>query len=363
MGWTSGLQRERLANGVWVAGHNHRSTSRWSHTASTCAQYTYVLSKALYVPLTSWSDDAVSLPATRGPGFTLPAHVVASLCRVRDAEQASLFEYEKASCVKHLSQEEEQAARQKPSNPPVQWEPWCKWLDTQVGYHPLPPPHKSSIRVKDSTQINPATWQTELRQLFSATEEKGQLRPSVAELVEETLQQIGHGSSPNDIMRDSEEGFGLESVVLAGEGEPLLRLSSALKFLSQLQERANQKGTKLVPLRIVTNGLACTKSRQDANDPHVLASQLHDAGLTSISIALQTNDPLHYETVCLKTDSTITGTEAHEEVCEFVRACVGAGIDTETTAVEHPNVDRGATEKLSESLGVTTPVRWRPFYP
>jgi hypothetical protein len=46
---------------------------------------TYFLGKSLYIPLTSRSN-CYTLPETRGPGFTLPRAVVASLLRVREYE-------------------------------------------------------------------------------------------------------------------------------------------------------------------------------------------------------------------------------------------------------------------------------------
>ena len=69
----------------------------------------YTLGRSLYLPLTSHCSTSLTLPETRGPNFLLPSYVVASLCRVRDAERGE-----------------------------ARWKHWCLWLDMQEGGQLLP---------------------------------------------------------------------------------------------------------------------------------------------------------------------------------------------------------------------------------
>ncbi|KAL7574645.1 hypothetical protein ACA910_002994 [Epithemia clementina (nom. ined.)] len=324
-----------------------------AHGGSAVPQFTYELGKSLYVPFTSLSGNALSLPATRGPKFTLPAHVVAALCRVRDAEQESLFQWR----TKISGDKESEPSI---SHPPVKWEAWCRWLDTQDGYFPLPPPQGGKGNQTSTPQEKQQQEETDMSLRMShlqAADSGGHLRPTVGELVRETLQQI-HDSNNNNYNDSGSRGF--EAIVLAGEGEPLLRPKSVLDFLVSLQ---SQPANNRIPIRLVTSGLF-PKADAPIQD---LASRLHQAGLDRISIALQTHDPADYNHACLKWHHDLDSSGAatpryHDQVCDFIRTCVQSGLHTETTAVERPDVDRDATEALSQALGVTTPIRWRSYY-
>lgn len=55
--------------------------------------------------------------------------------------------------------------------------------------------------------------------------------------------------------------------------------------------------------------------------------------------------------------------EAHAMVCDFIQQAVTCQLQVEVTAVDRPDVDKRATRQLAADLGVTLPVRWRPYFP
>lgn len=234
------------------------------------AGFTYSLGNSLYIPLTSRSN-SLTLPQTRGPGFRLPPAVVASLCRVRDAEAGT-----------------------------VRWDPWCRWLDTQDANQRLPDP---------------------LEMVSSLTEHNR--RPTATEL----------------LLEIAESNTQYEHVVLAGEGEPTLRMSL-------LQEITKALAPKFSSIRVVTNGLTPC-------DPQ----QLADGGVTSVSVALASSDPYQYEEWMRPIESG-----GYERAVTFIRSAVAAGLEVEVAAVDRDTVHRGRLESLVLELGVQRPVRWRPYF-
>jgi hypothetical protein len=66
----------------------------------------------------------------------------------------------------------------------------------------------------------------------------------------------------------------------------------------------------------------------------------------------------------LTTMATSSRTTAHDLVCHFIqRAAEMDGLEVEVTAVDRNDVDKAKLEALVQSLGVHTPVRWRPYFP
>jgi hypothetical protein len=63
-------------------------------------------------------------------------------------------------------------------------------------------------------------------------------------------------------------------------------------------------------------------------------------------------------------DASSMDSSPHALVCDFIRQAVSAGLNVEVTGVDRPDIviDKEATEKLAASLGVTRPVRWRPYF-
>jgi Zn-dependent peptidase ImmA (M78 family) len=55
--------------------------------------------------------------------------------------------------------------------------------------------------------------------------------------------------------------------------------------------------------------------------------------------------------------------DAHERLCSFIASALACDLQVELTAVERPDVDKVKTQELATQLGVTTQVRWRPYFP
>ena len=291
--------------------------------------YTYQLSNSksntLYIPLTSYCN-TVTLPQTRGPKFVLPSEVVASLCRVRDAEQAS-------------------AGAKK------QWEFWCRWLDQQEGFQTLPAPAPASHVVSlpnddiDNDEHRP---------------------PSVTDLLAE-VETFLHQQQQTTM------------IVVGGEGEPTLRWRALICLLEQLGPLLSTKNptpsdnSTSRTIRIHTNGLLLG-GNQDAS--HHLVDQLLAAAACApnsesnipieFSVPLMTHDPDQYDQLMqpllLEIDDDSSRGRPHERVQTFLRAAAASRLTVDVTAVARPDVDRNRTEAFVKSLGVTTGVRWRSYF-
>jgi hypothetical protein len=281
--------------------------------------YTYALGKDLYIPLTSRCNTR-TLPETRGPNFTLPAPVVASLCRVRDAEQGV-----------------------------QQWAPWCMYLDSQETPQKLPPPLEATKELlPPPPSLNPGAAAA------AASEER---LPSIQDLFWEIQEQVASSAK---------KGNKWNSIVFAGEGEPTMRLEDLLALAELLRNNIGTSSTT-VPcpqLRLTTNGLivpstTTTTVASSSSSYDNIPQRLHDSGITKVSVALMTADPQQYQDLMMPLVDS-----AHLRVCNFIQQAVAVpGLDVETTAVERQGVvDKQATEALSDSLLVTNPVRWRPYF-
>ena len=134
----------------------------------------------------------------------------------------------------------------------------------------------------------------------------------------------------------------VSSIVMAGEGEPTLRLEEMLQLIKLLQTK---HGDELPPVRVTTNGL------------NNVAEELHSGGVSKVSVALMTADPDQYDE--LMSPAVENG---HQRVCQFIRDAVRVGLEVETTGVDRPDVDKSETEELSDLLKVPGSVRWRPWF-
>ena len=158
--------------------------------------FTYSLGKSLYIPLTSRCN-SYTLPETRGPNFELSAEIVATLCRVRDAE-----------------------------NQTQKWESWCSSI-LKNGTHKTQPQKMKLPMAQDPV----ATLEIDNTNL-----KRGLQFPSVDDLFLETKQRIETGA--------------FESVVFAGEGEPTLRMADLVGLATKIRKEYHA-----MPLRLTTNGL------------------------------------------------------------------------------------------------------------
>ncbi len=162
-----------------------------STTRQNC-KYTYRLGNYIYVPFTSQCN-SVSLPASRGPGFSLPRSVIVSLLQVRDVERGTQF------CQEYLSA----------SNPSDSQE--------RLVLPPLP---------SDAPVLELGV-------------------PTVKELLAEVQSYK---------QTDSDENL---SVVIAGEGDAIsFRSTDVVKFLGRLYTFRLHSHTFESTIRVQTNGLA-----------------------------------------------------------------------------------------------------------
>lgn len=283
---------------------------------------TYTLGRSLYVPLTCRSN-SVTLPATRGPGFSLPADAVSALLRLRVAEG-----YESAA---------------EPFNLP--------------GDRAFLPPSLPSI-FSLPTPVD------------SVTNELGDrndgLDPSIETLVASVEEQLLAGGQPATDGSSKGNKKTYRSVVIAGEGEPTLRLSALLAVA-----RAAASSMHALPVRVVTNGLGGAIPNQRRVLP-----KMREAGVTSVSISLMTSQPDQYGELmgpvlhpAFIEASLMAGTGdlevsmlAHGIVCDFVSEALGCGMEVEVTGVDRPDVDKDKAEHFAANLGVRQPFRWRPYF-
>lgn len=235
----------------------------------------------------------------------LGAEVVASLCRVRDEEANSR-----------------------------EWTQWFQNENTSSAENNLRkrrlPAPLAPVRMLPGTTGPPSTLSDDAR------------RPTVQQLVDEVRERLSHPEQST-----------ISSVVLAGEGEPTLRLGDLLKFVSELHELSSDTDTinyKLPPIRLTTNGLVESSSE-------MVACHLKTAGVHSVSVALMTGDPQQYDDLMHPLID-----HAHYQVCQFLENAVKVGLEVETTGVDRPDIDKEMAERLSLSLGVEKPMRWRPYF-
>lgn len=280
-------------------------------------QFTYTLGSynkhSLYVPLTSYCN-SVTLPQTRGPNFLVPADVVASLCRLRDAESGT-----------------------------DKWKHWCVWLDYQETPQKLPPPAESSY--------------------VSVLDDEGEgRRPTVEELVAEVEM---HLRKKKKKITDNIDW----TIVVAGEGEPTLRLDALIELVGRLRDVVPQCTTGTgTSLRITTNGLLDPENTERLLKACTTTSDKQNVLLPiTFSVALMTHDADHYDQLMQPRLGSAHGSgtqqlRPHEQVQSFIRSAVAAGLDVETTAVDRPDVDKTRTNQLAAALGVTNPVRWRIYF-
>ena len=260
----------------------------------------------------------------------LPAEVVAALCRVRDAEHQT-----------------------------EQWKHWCLYLDTQETPQKLPPAQESvaSLPVPDSKNMIVGNHQNQDDHI--SLWEDG-LFPTVESLYQEAQQQMDAGR--------------FESIVFGGEGESTLRLAALASLAAKLAKNNPQSS---LPLRLTTNGVmsqsvttktAGSDSQMDNKDDNNIPKLLRTSGITSVSVALMTHDPLQYDSIMLpnlilsSNDGKDKNT-AHKMVCQFIKNAVQAGLQVETTGVARPDVNQQKTEDLAKLLGVEKPFRWRTYFP
>lgn len=269
--------------------------------------FTYTIRDSLYIPLTSRCN-SLTLPQTRGPGFALPVTVVTSLCHVRDAEYQTSY--------------------------------WTQWVEGEKKKGYLTD-QSYSLRLPD-----PIISESKQPSSGDGTRQSRQQRPSVSELIDECLQ--------------AGNIFKTNSFVIAGEGEPTLRLNVLEELVrTLLVEWKSQNQNNPPMIRVITNGLGT-----DIDSPRRVAERLKVCGVQMVSVAIMTHDAQQYMDLMKPSQGEVcTIRTPHEQVQEFIQCALQLGLDVELTAVDRPDVDQKRTNAMAKALGVAQPIRWRPYFP
>jgi TatD family-associated radical SAM protein len=128
-----------------------------------------------------------------------------------------------------------------------------------------------------------------------------------------------------------------DEITFAGCGEPLLRLETLIESAKLIKDKRHG-----VPLRVKTNGLI------HSSKCNIVASALYEAGIDQISICLISDNPTQYAKIMQPIDGTFS------DVCSFTIACVEAGIITNCSAIERPDVNITGVRELAKALGAST---------
>ncbi|MDE2237092.1 MAG: TatD family nuclease-associated radical SAM protein [Elusimicrobia bacterium] len=126
-------------------------------------------------------------------------------------------------------------------------------------------------------------------------------------------------------------------IIFCGFGEPTERLATLLDLSEAL--RSGQPG---LSLRLNTVGLGTLSNRRD------IVPELA-AVLDSVSVSLNTADAAQWR--FLHRPRANLAAAGFCAVCDFIRGCVQAKLETTVTAVEQPGVDLAAVAALSRRLG------------
>lgn len=372
-------------------------------TAATAAtaiyKYTYTLGRSLYVPLTSRCN-SVPLPQTRGPGFLLPLPAAEALARVRNAEL--------------------------PPGPSVLpttdlYEDWLEEHD-RVGLPEYDLPLVSGLyRFGDGGDLSESLQRRrEIQAAMNASsggdgggdaEIDDLLQPSISSLVDEVSSRL-----------DFDPNF--KEVVIAGEGEPTLRMDALLavarrvrsfresdaKYSATRRRSAGRHLPSYLPVRVITNGLVygvpnlgyspqnLERDGMTVVPPHrhVVLRDMLDAGISRVSVALNTANRHEYDVIMEpschtgggamvgsgegRTEDTGNGGggesattlmpgTAHDIVCEFVLEAGKLGMEVELTGIDRPGIDKRETDRLARlllSVGRKTrrerAIRWRQYF-
>ncbi|KAL7549574.1 hypothetical protein ACHAWF_012841 [Thalassiosira exigua] len=362
-------------------------TSAAAPAIAAAFKYTYIIGRNLYVPLTSRSN-SVPLPSTRGPGFLLPRSVADALLRIRDAES------------------------ERPAGPAAGSGPGAfgDWLDEDDRV--CLPPYDLPLVNDLYTHNDDLSWHLERqRRIRIKQAEKGyvfddELRPSIATLVDEVSSRL-----------DADDA-NFHEVVIAGEGEPTLRMDALLAVARRVKshrervgvDQAGEEQSQAPAVRVITNGLCYAMpnlgySPQNLDRDgrimpmhrHTILMDMTDAGVSRFSVALNTENRHQYDVLmepsCLtgwgamggetrkgrlesgKSEGiddglTVMPGTAHDVVCEFILEVAKLGMEVEITGVARPDVVKREVNRLAHMLLSASPnpsvrkkrVRWRSYF-
>ncbi len=151
--------------------------------------------------------------------------------------------------------------------------------------------------------------------------------------------ELAHDPSVQEILEAMGDVRGYDEVVFCGFGEPTLRLDVLCSVARSIKEQGQT-------VRLNTNGLANLEHERN------IVPEL--VGLVdTVSVSLNTADPCQYHRLC----NPRFGHISYQGVCEFVEACVAAGLPTTCTVVDLPEIDVDAAREKSAELGAAFRVR------
>eukprot|EP00752_Nemacystus_decipiens_P014322 g12741.t1 len=107
-------------------------------------------------------------------------------------------------------------------------------------------------------------------------------------------------------------------------------------------------------------GRGGSNAEADASAASTVASEIAEL-FDSVSVALNTADPMQYEELMKPSAHGLIRTQAHGLVCDLVTECVAQGLPTECTVVDRDAVDVGRVQELAAALGASC--RVRPYCP
>jgi TatD DNase family protein len=144
---------------------------------------------------------------------------------------------------------------------------------------------------------------------------------------------LDHEPSAAEVLAAMGDVSKYDEVVFCGFGEPTMRLEVLKTVAAQMKQQGQT-------VRLNTNGLSNLYYQRD------IVPEL--VGLVDVvSVSLNTADPAQYRQMCRPR----FGEAAYEGMCEFIRACVAAGLKTVCTAVEMPEIDLAAARRKTAELG------------
>jgi len=185
--------------------------------------------------------------------------------------------------------------------------------------------------------------------------------PGAEEVVEAVAQAYREDPRKlNPVVKRNDGGEIDQGVVFAGLGDPLLRLGVLCDAARGIQEVQPS-----VPLHVNTNGLAA----HDYVDEYVKA--LHDAGISSATVALNAHTPPLYDALMLRIPPFAPDVYGAVEadvaaalavgyvpngagfgtVCNFISTLSETGVRVTATCVDAPGVNVTATRQLAQALG------------
>ena len=353
-------------------------------------KYTYTLGRSLYVPLTSRCN-SIPLPSTRGPGFTLPRLVAETLVNIRNVEMPGCV----VDYFRDYDIDEERVFL-----PPYDLPLVNSLYKQQQLQGDSSDDLKEHLRQRRQVIADRGTATVdggdEVGETCIVTDDG--LRPSISTIINEVRSRLGTSSVEYD------------QVVIAGEGEPTLRMDALLAISravtrdnSDINSSKNDKIRKHPAVRVITNGLCYgipnlgyspnNLNRDGTVIPvhrHAILKDMTDAGITRLSVALNTANRHEYDLLmepsCHTGGSDNTGRRvvggstpqtllrpgtAHDLVCELIVEATKIGMDVEITGIDRPGIDKIETERLARMLLSVrkgdghqrrSAVRWRRYF-